>query len=645
MASTKRVKKTIGADAQAPAVVNPISQLKGMAIPPVTAGGSLSTTPAATPGWLSHVKSTVKGGVDVLLGSCTAIVSTKNRRGKTAVLDTVRLLIDGKHAVGAHNTKDLSNNDVELVCVGEGVDCNLHYEVPQGKSDGIHQMTLKPGIVAPCIIESATELLKSTPTARDEFVMRFCGDVSVDSPTDLTPDQAKKWNEGIAALTQEAKANGKPVVQYVVANIVSFFRRMKLAASKAAGALQGEIMRTMESTAADIGSTEIVTEQQLAAARATLNAAVAARALGAASARKPVLESEIESAMTMARGMPPMPPEDPANLKDLLANIGAAEKSYSNAQELFTKIQGGPQKLIADLRQLHLDRHFDSCLVCCKPLTQDEAKANAASAKQIVADIDQAIREAQTQREAAQSILNSARNTLTMANQEQRRIFEQSRTARQNLANQIHTKQAELKGINDALAQASTVPTQTVEEAQAAIDKLHAARTRQLASSQSLASKSSLQQGQSDYAILEAKSAAVVQQAIEAKAAAVVAAVQRYMPEGFQAALLLRDVKGDDAYRWEVIGADGRGHRCGVASGSEWGALMVAVACVWAEGQNRPRILLLDDADLSAFAGSNATALLDNIQKRVAEGVITQCVVTSLNEGTIPAGWHKVVLA
>lgn len=114
-------------------------------------------------------------------------------------------------------------------------------------------------------------------------------------------------------------------------------------------------------------------------------------------------------------------------------------------------------------------------------------------------------------------------------------------------------------------------------------------------------------------------------------------AVNRYMPEGFRAKLVVTD----KAVEWRVIGQDGHAHKRGGMSGSEYGSLVVAVACAWTEGSPL-RVVLLDDIDLGPFDPDNIGTLLEALGTAVDRGDLTQVIVCWSRPNEIPAGWHMV---
>ena len=122
------------------------------------------------------------------------------------------------------------------------------------------------------------------------------------------------------------------------------------------------------------------------------------------------------------------------------------------------------------------------------------------------------------------------------------------------------------------------------------------------------------------------------------------ASVNKWMPKGFKAALVLENADGKPECRWEVYGTDGRAHPRGAASGAEWSALAVAVACAWSEG-SPIRILLIDDADLTGFSAENVRNLLEGVSKAVSDGRLTQALVAWSRPEEIPSeGWTVVSL-
>jgi hypothetical protein len=97
----------------------------------------------------------------------------------------------------------------------------------------------------------------------------------------------------------------------------------------------------------------------------------------------------------------------------------------------------------------------------------------------------------------------------------------------------------------------------------------------------------------------------------------------------------------DDDCRWGVLGRDGTPHGRGVASGSEWSSLAVALACAWTEGAPL-RVLLLDDGDLGRFDPTHLAAFLSAVKGAVEAGRLTQAIVAWSRPNEIPSGWMKI---
>lgn len=115
------------------------------------------------------------------------------------------------------------------------------------------------------------------------------------------------------------------------------------------------------------------------------------------------------------------------------------------------------------------------------------------------------------------------------------------------------------------------------------------------------------------------------------------AAVNRYMPEGFEAKLHVTETECE----WRMVGSDGRDHPAGAFSGSEGGVLEVARAQAWAEGAPF-KLVLLDDVDFGVFDPMHFRALLTKFHESVREGRLDQVVVAWTRPNEIPDDWHVV---
>lgn len=140
--------------------------------------------------------------------------------------------------------------------------------------------------------------------------------------------------------------------------------------------------------------------------------------------------------------------------------------------------------------------------------------------------------------------------------------------------------------------------------------------------------------------VLERESAKLLNQMLTSVVAAAEAAVNRHMPKDYTARLIV----SDKAVEWRVVGRDGRPHKLGGMCGREAGALMVALACAYAE-KLPMRMLLLDDRDLGVFDPNNLLILMERLRAAVTNGELTQVILVWNRPHEIPAdlpGWTVI---
>lgn len=113
-------------------------------------------------------------------------------------------------------------------------------------------------------------------------------------------------------------------------------------------------------------------------------------------------------------------------------------------------------------------------------------------------------------------------------------------------------------------------------------------------------------------------------------------AVNRYMPAGFKAVLDVEEAQ------WQVIGTDGRAHGKKVASGSEMGALVVALSLAWTEGAPA-RYVRLDDEDIAFFDAETLPHVLRALKAATIDGRLHGVYIGWSRAHEIPDDWGQKI--
>ena len=154
-------------------------------------------TKPGSEGFFTNVRSNVKGGVDTRLYACTAIVSERNRAGKTAVLDSIRLALTGQHPVGPHfaDLCELTADGSAPEAVLDGPHATGTFHVPNGRKSGDHALTGAlagfTGSAAGLLpLSNLRDLLTlGTAKAREELFRRFGATGNIEVPDGLDESQ------------------------------------------------------------------------------------------------------------------------------------------------------------------------------------------------------------------------------------------------------------------------------------------------------------------------------------------------------------------------------------------------------------------------------------------------------------------------
>ena len=600
---------------------------------------------AGTGGYFRKVESNVKGGVSVPLSPCTAIVSDKNRAGKTAVLDSIRLALAGNHPVGPH-AADLAGLTADgslpwAKLLGDAAGAEV--EFPSGRKTAKHELT---GALAALDDAQRANLLPQvamrdlltlgTAKAREELFRRFGNGVDEVSAEGLDDAQTALFQNVLA------QAKGDPVQRVTEAG--TLLRSHKRSLSERLKVLEEEKARL----GADAAESGLMTDAQIAELEAVIQqhaqykrAASLREQLGQDAA---VLEQAVEAFQQMEV---PLTDEQVQTRLETLPEVTTLRVAgEEHAEAVAANLPSERRQVLAALTMMRkLLADAGSCVVCAGTPGADPHALLQKAEEALKAEEQAAESRAQRQRNAEEN-LDHARAACERAghivrNQAAtyRTEYERAQTRLKMMGQQYKANLATLESIGGATAPA-------MDEASAHL-KLDAARTAATFKERASSTAALIRQVKTEQANIKAVEAVLadaMNDLAESVKARAQTAVNEWMPEGFRAVLQLEDTEGKPACRWEIVGSDGRPHPRGAASGAEWSALTVAIACAWSEGSPY-RFLLLDDTDIAGFSAENVRNLLNTVAAAVKEGRLTQAFVAWSRPAEIPdEGWSVVAL-
>lgn len=615
-----------------------------------------------------------------LTSKCIAFVG-KNRRGKTARLDAVRLALTGKHPVGPHGT-DLfelaPENALSLSAALRGpgdLKSEFRVEVEGGKprkppekpdrGGSLKAIEAMPGSdklfenMMPTL--SMRDLIRGSTLTR-EAVFRRWGDItSLPTPRGLTEEQLELWRKG----RDEVKASKpKADVAEVLSGMSAYFRKVKLEKGREIKALEKLLKERDEKLAPAAAGAE-----DLPRLKEQLQAAEAWERTATLRVRK--AEIEAEAAAYRERVQPYVEADKLRAQKDSelaeqrRAKQGAIDTLVSSLEELAKTraakvtefdeqvkkqvfyLTGGEwlMECIHTLEGKADESGHAACVLCgnrCHVETLKKQVAPRVQARrlaveklykerdQALATLDEEQRALETSRRKAEAELRAWESGV----EEERRQEENAKTQLRMEYNRIRSARDEnelaLKDVPDLYTgPASAVVRATIkalEDAETASKQLDAEmkKLRELAIEQQL------------YQLLEQEAARELNTLLARTAETANAAVNRYMPEGFRAVLSVEEAQ------WHVVGMDGRAHGRKVMSGSEFGALVPALACAWTEGAPA-RYVLLDDEDLAPFDPENLALLLSSLKDAIEDGLLTQVFLAWSRAHEIPDDWGQKI--
>lgn len=610
---------------------------------PVPATPTRTVVKSGTGGYFRKVESNVKGGVSVPLSPCTAVVSDRNRAGKTAVLDSIRLALAGGHPVGPH-AADLAGLTADgslpwAKLLGDKAEANI--EFPSGRKTPKHELS---GELASLTPEQQANLLPlvamrdlltlGTAKAREELFRRFGGAVSELSAEGLNEAQTQLYQSLLA------QTKGDPVQRVTEAG--TLVRSHKRALSERLKALEDEKSRLATESVGFLPPEEVKRLEDLLTAHD--------RYQQAANLRRTVEQqaAELNAAIEAFSAMPQ--PQSEAEFKALQS----MRPEYTRLAELKAKVEAlraeatstsSTAKLLESITYLRrLLTQGTSCLVCNNAHVPNAADL-LKTAEEMHARETESIRRAVEERALAELALASLVNEVEQMERAARAQWQQATLAHQQaqgrlkvLGDSYQQNKATLESMGGADAPALDPATIRTK-----LDAARGAVAQKERAAQLAATIRQTKNEQSDTKAVESVLTESMTQLAEGVKLKAQNAVNEWMPDGFRAVLQLEN-DGKPECRWEIVGSDGRPHPRGAASGAEWSALAVAIACAWSEGAPY-RFLLLDDTDIAGFSAANVRNLLDTVAQAVSEGRLTQAFVAWSRPSEIPEeGWSVVAL-
>ena len=627
--------------------VDSISQLSALIqSPPPPAGRESIIGPAA---FFTQVSSNIKGGVNVRLGQCTAIVGD-NRAHKTAVLDTVRLAIRGEHPIGLHGGDLLALSDGEsLIAKVSGPDARSVVTIPKGKKtvevvrEGLIGTLNDEDLLRVLPLVALSELLKRAPgetKGRQEFFRRFGGGKQFGAP-EMTDGQKNVWDEVWAELTGQSGGVFGLDSADELTKMADAFRKRKLAAGREKKAKENELIERK----AEMETLGDVTDDVVRAAEQRYQKAALWARMHILPARKAQLEETIKEivARAHATGLIDLPPEHDevasterlAEIERLKALVGPAESAAIEAARNVPLIE----TVVTTRKAVQPGAACITCLAAIDHAQHATIQASLPDAETLLRDMQARVAALQTEakltkKRVSEAEMRHAQILATETGAHQGRLI-----SRTKISDAILTAQREIADIEQTLASMGLAgdPGITELEAKAEHERLIQAKAKVDSVSVLKGRIREMDEVQAAYKKLEEVTTAFLTETVEGLKGEAETAVNRYMPEGFKAVLHLAD--GD--YRWEVVGSDGQPHRMGAMSGAERGALMVALACGWTEGAP-VRIVLIDDTDIAGFSPANVAHFLTRLREHVEAGVLTQVIVAWSRPSEIPGDWSVV---
>tara|TARA_R110002110_G_scaffold16569_11_gene71657 strand:- start:4106 stop:5851 length:1746 start_codon:yes stop_codon:yes gene_type:complete len=569
-----------------------------------------------------YLKSNVKDDtLETGLDPCTAVVGP-GRTYKTAIIDSVRLALSGRHPVGK-DPKDLAllrgvtarSMGSPLLVSLQGPDGFAEFTVPmeggrpkrpdspkfEGKLSALTEAQ-RDRMLLPVPVG---DLMTGGSRGRAALLARFGGAVSLATPIGLDANQKTLWVRacGEVRTELETKSKGEPVADTeVLAGLESWFNRFKLGKGREKKELEAAVERrrgVLEQT----GGAEVLGEirAQLAKAERWTEDHGRVSRLEVLKGRRAQLEGDIQKYRV--------------DVADFEVRKEAAH-SVVDSGDQERRLIFGEEFLVRLEKAAGMDA--PACPCCDREWTQALASARA----ERVAAAVEARRQALMQVAAVQDF-----------GVEEKRLRDRKDWMAKERAS-LDSGIAELgavgsvepwDGLSVGQLRAQVTQLENVDRTQKAIE-LDAARIGPL---QVEWLRAQTLQKEAKKALLKAFES--VKETAEKE-------INAYMPASFKAILYL-DASSTE---WRVIGQDKESHGRGTWCGSEQGALMVALTLAWTAGSPL-RVLLLDDPDLGYLAADVVPEVLGVVRDAVQRGDLTQAIIAMSRPAEIPEGWTKIV--
>ena len=622
-------------------------------VPPAEVSAVANLAPAILP--FTRLTANVKGSYTHELGPVTVFVGP-NRRGKTARLDAIRLALSGQHSVGPHATNlwelappDAGELHASLTGPSGGLSFLMRTERGKAKKPGPPEPT---GLFRSFSVQDFARMFpmseaglleKGTTLTRENIFRRWGSVAAVPTPMGLNEAQLAVWKEE-AAKVAAAFPRADPAAQ--LAELGGALRRLKLRL--------GDQISTAAATLQNAGVPVTVQGELLPELQRDLKLAMAWEAGESFRARLsgPLTQQNEQHNQKVATYNAERAVFD-AWREGRAAEGLRLRQGINNAAQQREDLR---QQLVAEVELQHSGQHWKKavdvavaeaqaagsrtapCLLCSNPHFEPAAAAaqilprilaRQASVERVRLQLSQAdanLREAEAAvRNWEQPEAEKSRQLTARANELQRSY--------ESLQAAMTECQKGLQMVTTGLPPGYSRPADAPTSAQLRIEiqNIERARMAQHLLEEQARTKHELEEKRDRVKLLENEAEVLLTQCLQATEAGAVAAINRYMPRGFEVRLHL------DRCEWQVVGRDGRPHGREVMSGSEFGALTVAFVCAYTEGAPA-RYLVLDDADLHPFDPENLRDFLQMLQAAVQEGQLTQVFLAWSRPAEIPPG-------
>ncbi|APU88860.1 hypothetical protein Rctr197k_029 [Virus Rctr197k] len=671
----------------------------------------------------NYISTNIKGRSEHALTSrCVAFVG-RNRRGKTAQLDAIRLALTGKHPVGPHGS-DLfelaPENALTLFASLRGPNTSTAFTVeveggkprkPPEKPDRTGALKTIEGLsgsdklfenMLPTL--SMRDLVKGATLTREAVFKRFGNITSLPTPRGLNKEQLTLWEKARDEV-QQAKTQD---TAEVLSGMSAFFRKSKLEKGREIKALE-KLLKEREAALvpAAAGSEELPKlKKDLADAEAWERAAdVRARKVEidtSVAAYRVKVEPYIKAEERRPQHEAETAEQDrarAATIADLTNQIETLEGQVRHAEADFEQavahatlesdaergkvdgeyatrleeeleyLQGG-NWLVKCLHVMEDKRDAEGnapCVLCGGPVNladltaaikprvearrksveslkaeREKALAKIEKAKfAAVAKLAQAHEKELARLEKEKMKLEALRTTATTEHQRWKEELVAKKQTEEEAKNLLKQEYERIRAARDENQRALVdVPEsyegQTAAELKARIKALEDAETASRQLDAEVAKLRQLGSDQDLYKLLETEAARELNVLLTRTAETANATVNKYMPEGFRAQL---DI---ESAQWTVVGMDNRPHKRKAMAGSEFGALVPALAEAWTEDAPA-RYVLLDDEDLAFFDTENLALLLQSLKDACDDGLLTQVFIAWSRPHEIPDGWGQKI--